>query len=78
MREIESTLTKIIQQVWSEKDLELAKSIINIHICECGIKEEDKTKILNNIKDIKSKNKLDYYMANSLLTYEGKGLNKLK
>ena len=77
MRDIASTLENIIQDVWKEKDLEKAKIIVTTYISDSKIKDEDKNKILNNLKTIKSKLKLDYYMANSLLTYEGKGLGQL-
>ena len=40
-------------------------------------KEEDKKKMMTTINGINNKYKLDYYLANSLLTYEGSGLGQL-
>jgi hypothetical protein len=77
MKNIASTLENIIQDVWKETNLDKAKLIITTYIGESKIKDEDKNKIFNNLKQITSKFKLDYYMANSLLTYEGKGLGQL-
>ncbi len=78
MIEIKSVLEKIVQQAWAEKDLIKSKQMVIDFINETRIKEEDKTKILQTIKEIVSKYKLDYYLANSLLTFEGKGLNQLR
>lgn len=73
-----SVLEKIAQQVWGEKDLSKSKQIITEFISETKIKDEDKKKILRVVKETTSKYKLDYYIANSLLTYEGSGLGQLE
>jgi hypothetical protein len=59
----------------SYMDLEDGKKIILDHIYSTGIKDIDKKKIPNSINGCKSKYKLDYYLANSILMFEGIGLN---
>jgi hypothetical protein len=75
---IKSVLEKIVQKVWSEKNLDAAKKMIIDFVSQSQIKDEDKKKILNNIKPLTSKMKLDQYLANSLLGYEGHGLSQLR
>lgn len=76
--DIKSSLEKIIQQVWSEKDLNKAKNIVTSYLNDSKIKDEDKKKMTQFIDKITTKGKLDYYLANSLLKYEGSGLSQLK
>ena len=59
-------------------DLNQAKSFVTEFVSQKGIKEEDKVLILNSIKDISSIIKLQSYLCNSLLKYEGMGMNKLE
>lgn len=75
---IKSTLEKIAAPVFSEKDLNKAKTIFRQHIETSGINEKDKAIILKNIELIKSKYRLDLYLTNSLLQYEGMGLKSFK
>ena len=75
--DIKSTLEKIVQQAWAEKDLTKAKQIVTDYLTSSKIKEEDKKKMMTTINGINNKYKLDYYLANSLLTYEGSGLGQL-
>lgn len=63
-----STLEQIIQQAWSEKDLNKAKTIVQEHLEGSKIKSKDT--ILTNLSSIKTKTKFDFYLANSLLAYE--------
>lgn len=76
--DIKSTLEKIATPVFTEKDLNKAKTIFKSHIESSGINEKDKNTILKNIELAKTKFKLDSYLANSLLHYEGMGTSKLK
>ena len=41
------------------------------------IKEEDKKRMEVALGEIKTKRKLDYYLANALLKFEGSGLSQL-
>jgi hypothetical protein len=68
-----STLESIIHQVWAEKDLNKAKTIILTHLQTSRIKSKDT--IVSTVESIRTKHKLDYYVANSLLMFEGKGVS---
>lgn len=70
----QSKLAEVIAQAWAEKDLEKAKQIIRNLIEPSKVKAKDD--ILRNIETIQSKVKFDYYLANSLLKFEGLGLNE--
>ena len=74
--EIKSTLEKVIQQVWAEPDMNKAKDLILSSIDASKIKDDDKKRIRINLNEIKTKPKLDYYLANSLLRYEGHSVNR--
>jgi hypothetical protein len=63
-----STLEQIIHKVWNETDLNKAKMIVKQHLEGSRIKSKDT--ILSNLDSIKSKSRLDSYMANSLLAFE--------
>jgi hypothetical protein len=76
--DIKSTLEKIATAVFIEKDLNKAKEIFRSHIETSGINEKDKKTILRNIDLVKNKYKLDSYLVNSLLHYEGHGTSQLK
>ena len=69
-----SKLADVIAQAWAEKDLEKAKQIIRDLIEPSRVKAKDD--ILRNMETIQSKAKFDYYLANSLLKFEGLGLNE--
>ena len=75
---IKSIFEQISSQVFSMTDLNQAKSFVTEFVSQKGIKEEDKVLILNSIKDISSIIKLQSYLCNSLLKYEGMGMNKLE
>lgn len=70
----QSKLAEVIAQAWAEKDLEKAKQIIRDLIEPSRVKAKDD--ILRNMETIQSKAKFDYYLANSLLKFEGLGLNE--
>lgn len=70
----QSKLAEVIAQAWAEKDLETAKQIIRDLIEPSRVKAKDD--ILRNMETIQSKAKFDYYLANSLLKFEGLGLNE--
>lgn len=69
----QSTLTQIAQQVFTATSLTQAKTMIQNHIGETRIKDADKTTILSNTNSIKSLTKLQSYLCNSLLKFEGLG-----
>lgn len=69
----QSTLTQIAQQVFTASSLTQAKQMIQNHIGETRIKDADKNTILTNVNNIKSLTKLQSYLCNSLLKFEGLG-----
>ena len=71
-----SKLEQVIQQAWAEKDLEKAKQLVIDLIEPSKVKSKDI--ILQTIKGIGNKMKLDQYLANSLLKFEKLGLNEDK
>lgn len=74
-KHLKSVLNNVCTQVWECKSLEEGKKIILDHIYSTGIKDVDKKKITNSVNGCKSKYKLDYYLVNSVLMFEGMGLN---
>lgn len=76
--QLKSNLEKIINQAWKEQDLIKAKQIIIDFLKDSGIKEEDKKKMISTINSQPNKQKLDYYLANALLKFEGHSLTTPK
>lgn len=70
-----SVLEGIIQEVWQEKDLKKAKSMVEEGLKNSKIKKKEQ--VLQNVREIKTKSRLDYYLANSLLYFEGHSTNIL-
>lgn len=71
---IKSTLESIAQQVFVSTNVRDAKSAIINHIGDTRIKDSDKLTIVNNVNKINSLVRLQTYVCNSLLKYEGLGL----
>jgi hypothetical protein len=74
---IKSMFEQIATQVFMMKDVNAAKTFINEFVSDKDINEHDKKTILYNIKDIKNIVKLQTYICNSLLKYEGMSVNKV-
>jgi hypothetical protein len=75
MIKIKSIFEQIATQVFTMKDVNTAKTFISEFVNGKDINEIDKKLILNNIKDIKHISKLQTYICNSLLKYEGMSVN---
>lgn len=75
---IKSIFEQISSQVFTMTDLSQAKTFVTEFVSQKGIKEEDKKSILNSIKDITSMTRFQTYICNSLLKYEGMGMNQLE
>ncbi len=73
---IKSIFEQIATQVFTMKDINTAKTFIIEFVGGKDINDMDKKLILNNIKDIKNMTKLQMYICNSLLKYEGMSVNK--
>ena len=77
MKELKSALEKVIQEAWGEKDMDKSKKLVLDFVLPSKIKEEDKKRMEVALGEIKTKRKLDYYLANALLKFEGSGLSQL-
>lgn len=75
--QIKSMFEQIATQVFTMKDVNTAKTFINEFVNSKDINDIDKKTILYNIKDIKHIVKLQTYICNSLLKYEGMSVNKV-
>ena len=71
-----SKLEAVIQQAWKEDDINKAKNLVANYIKDSKINNDSKKNILNKMKVITDKEKLDYYLANSLLKFEKMGLKE--
>ena len=69
-----SKLEQVIQAAWAEKDLNRAKQLV-IDLIEPS-RINSKQQILDTLKSINNKGKLDQYLANSLLKFEKLGLSE--
>ena len=72
---IQSTLTKIAEQVFTAKSCDEAKKIALDYLSESKINEEDRVKMIAEIETKKDLVKLQIYIANALLKFEGLSLN---
>lgn len=72
---LESTLTKIAEQVFTATSVQQAKQIALEFLDKSKIKEEDRKKMINEIETKTDLVKLQIYIANALLKFEGLSLN---
>jgi len=72
---LESTLTNIAEQVFSSTSIEQAKTIALDFLSESKINKEDRKKMIEEIETKKDLVKLQMYIANALLKFEGLSLN---
>jgi len=75
---IKSIFEQISSQVFSMTDLNQAKAFVREFVEGKGIKEEDKKSILRAVDECKSITRFQTYICNSLLKYEGMGMNQLE
>jgi hypothetical protein len=74
--ENESKSDELLRKAVAEKDINKAKNIIANYIKSSQISDKGKKEILTKVKSYTDKEKLDYYIANSLLKFEKMGLNE--
>jgi hypothetical protein len=72
---IVSTLDNIAEQVFNAKTVDEAKTICLDYLKDSKIKESDRTKMITEISNMKYLHKVQFYIANALLKYEGLGLS---
>jgi hypothetical protein len=70
-----STLSQIAEQVFKATNLGQAKAIVTSHIGDTRIKDADKNLIIKNVNQLTSLVRVQTYLCNSLLKFEGLGLN---
>lgn len=73
---IQSTLIKIAEQVFTAKSCDEAKKIALNFLNKSKINEEDRKKMISEIETKKDLVKLQIYIANALLKFEGLSVNK--
>jgi len=71
-----STLTHIAEQVFTAKTCDEAKKIALDFLNESKINEEDRKKMISEIETKKDLVKLQIYVANALLKFEGLSINQ--
>jgi hypothetical protein len=73
--QIKSIFEQISEQIFVMTNVNEAKAFITDFVNNKDINEHDKIQILNNIQPIKNIIKLQTYICNSLLKYEGMGVS---
>jgi hypothetical protein len=73
--QIKSIFEQISEQVFTMTSLEQAKQFVTKFVSDKNINEKDKTNILREVNNTKSLFKFQNYICNSLLKYEGMGMN---
>jgi hypothetical protein len=74
---IKSVLEVIAAQVFTMTDLKAAQQYVMAFINERGINDKDKVNIMLGVANSKSITKLQHYLCNALLKYEGMGVGKV-
>jgi hypothetical protein len=74
--DIKSTLEKLAPEVWQEPSFEKAKQKFVTFIEGSGMNPTTKKQMLFNLSTISTKNRLDQYLANSLLNFEKLGVKE--
>jgi len=74
--QIKSIFDQIASEVFNMKDVNKAKQFVTEFVNNKKIKDEDKTVIIDNVNNCKSISRIQSYICNSLLRYEGMSLNK--
>jgi hypothetical protein len=74
--DIKSTLEKLAPEVWQEPSFEKAKHKFVTFVQGSGMNPATKKQMLFNLSTINTKNRLDQYLANSLLNFEKLGVKE--
>lgn len=74
---IKSIFEQIAEKVFQMKDVNEMREYVREFVESKKIADDDKQRILENIKDIKTPTAFHRYICNSLLMYEGMGVNKV-
>jgi F0F1-type ATP synthase delta subunit len=74
--QIKSIFEQIASEVFNMKDVNKAKQFVTEFVNNKKIKDEDKKVIIDNVNACKNISRIQSYICNSLLRYEGMSLNK--
>jgi hypothetical protein len=74
---IKSILEQISSEVFIMRDLNKAKSFIRDFVVDKNINDKDKQSILSATDECKTMVRLQTYLCNALLKYEGMGVAQL-
>jgi F0F1-type ATP synthase delta subunit len=74
--QIKSIFEQIASEVFNMKDVNKAKQFVTEFVNNKKIKDEDKKVIVDNVNACKSISRIQSYICNSLLRYEGMSVNK--
>ena len=74
--QIKSIFEQIAEKIFTMQDKDAAKQFIIEFVNSKGINEHDKKTIINNVESCKSMLKIQSYICNSLLKYEGMSVNQ--
>lgn len=77
MAPIKSIFEQISTEVFQMRDLQQMKTFVIEFVKEKNIKEEDKTKILQEVYKASTVYAFQRYICNALLKYEGMGIDKI-
>ena len=77
MTKIKSVLEQIAATVFTMTNVADAKNYINEFINSKDINDKDKASITKAVAEIKSMIRLQTYLCNALLKYEGMGMNQI-
>lgn len=75
---ITSIFAEIAPKLFAMRNLTEAKTYISDYVTERKINDKDKTMILRNVNECKHITKLQSYICNSLLQYEGLSTMRVK
>ena len=76
--QIKSIFEQISSQVFLMTNLNQAKDFVTEFVSNKSIKEVDKKAILAAVNEAKTLTRFQTYICNSLLKYEGMGMNQLE
>jgi GTPase SAR1 family protein len=74
--QIKSIFEQIAEKIFTMQDKDVAKQFIIEFVNSKGINEHDKKTIINNVESCKNMLKIQSYICNSLLKYEGMSVNQ--
>lgn len=74
--QIKSIFEQIAENVFTMRDVNTAKQFITEFVESKNINDQDKKIIIDNVNGCKSISRIQSYICNSLLKYEGMGVNQ--